>query len=110
MEYKLFRVLRHQVKIPLFIRFILGVFLIFLSSFPIILPLFPGSLFLWLAIFVIWFVLIVPWHKIRHVVKIRKWIIYISKNFFNKHFHKKNHLDYKIKDIKAHIKAILRDN
>ncbi|MBT3727140.1 hypothetical protein HOG21_05710 [bacterium] len=46
MEYKLFRVLRHQVKIPLFIRFILGVFLIFLSSFPIILPLFPGSLFL----------------------------------------------------------------
>ncbi len=108
MEYKIFRALRHGIQIPLFIRFILGVFLIFVSSFPLILPLFPGSWALWLVMFLIWVMLIVPWHKVRHVIKLRKWLVYISKNLHKKHFHRNKHLDYKIRDIKAHIKEILK--
>ena len=104
MEYKIFRFIRHNVKIPLFIRFIFGVFFIFISSLPIVLPLFPWSLFAWVVILVFWILLIVPWSKIRHVVKIRKWIIYMIKNF-----HKKKTLDHKMKDISDHIKEILKD-
>ncbi len=37
-------------------------------------------------------------------MKIRKWIVYLSKNF-----HKKDTIWYKIRDIKNHIRDILND-
>lgn len=104
MEYKIFRFLRNSFQIPLFIRFILASFLIFLSIIPILLPLFPGSFFLWIIILVVWILLIVPWNKIRYVIKLRKWIVYLVKNF-----HKENIVDQKMKDIRDHVKDILKD-
>ena len=44
------------------------------------------------------------WEKIRHVVKIRKWIVYLMKNL-----HRENVVDHKVKDIRNHIKIILQD-
>lgn len=102
MEYKIFRYTRHNIKIPFFIRFILAVFLIFLSIIPIILPIFPWSIFIWLFFLVIWLMLIVPWYKIKHVVKLRKSIFYLTTNF-----HRKDTISYKIRDIKMHIRDIL---
>ncbi len=104
MEYKIFRYVRHHVKIPFFIRFIFACFFILISIIPILLPLFPWSLFLWLLILIIWLLLIVPWDKIKHVIKIRKSVFYLSKNF-----HRKDTIWYKIRDIKMHIKDILNE-
>jgi len=104
MEYKIFKILRHKLYIHFFIRFIFWVFFIFISSIPIILPIFPGSMFAWVILLVIWILLIVPWYKIKHVIKIRKWLLYLAKNF-----HRKNTIKYKIKDIKYHINNILKN-
>lgn len=102
MEYKIFRFTRHHIRIPYFIRFIFAVFIIFISIFPIVLPIFPGSIFVWLFFLVIWLMLIVPWHKIKHVIKLRRSILYLTKNF-----HRKDTIAYKIRDIKIHIRDIL---
>lgn len=104
MEYKIFKFMRHHVRIPFFIRFIFGMIFILVSAIPIILPIFPGSLFVWVLFLVIWILLIVPWKKIRHVIKIRKWIIYLLQNFRRKRI-----LKHKVKDIKEHIKDILNE-
>ncbi|MFK7779708.1 MAG: hypothetical protein QM490_01045 [Candidatus Gracilibacteria bacterium] len=104
MEHKIFEFIRHKVKIPFFIRLIIGVFLIFLSSIPIILPLFPGSLFLGIFIFVVGFLLIVPGKKIKYVIKIRKGIVYLVQNFYRKRI-----IEHKMKDIKNHIIEILKE-
>ena len=105
MEYKIFRYVRHHVKIPFFIRFILACLFMIFSLIPIILPIFPGSIFLWIFLLIIWLLFIVPAHKIKHVVKIKKWIIFLSKNF-----HRKKIISHKIKDIKFHIKEILNED
>lgn len=104
MEYQIFRYIRHHIKIPFFIRFILSSFLIFLSSIPIILPLFPGSLFVWMFIFVVWFLFIIPWSKIKYVIKLRKSIFYMMSNF-----HRKRIIEHKMKDIKEHVRDILKN-
>lgn len=104
MEYKIFKYMRHNFKIPFFIRLTLAIFLVLFSIIPILLPLFPWSLFIWIAIFVFWLMLVIPWKKIRTVIKIRKWILYFFKNF-----HKKDVVEYKIRDFKLHIKDILND-
>ncbi|MDD2871918.1 MAG: hypothetical protein PHS49_08065 [Candidatus Gracilibacteria bacterium] len=102
MEYKIFRYVRHHVKIPYFLRFIFACFLIFLSIIPIVLPLFPGSLFVGLVLLVLGLMLIVPGNKIRHVIKIRKGIVYLTQNF-----HRKDTIARKMRDIKVHIRDIL---
>lgn len=104
MEYKIYKYLRHHIKIPFFIRFIFWVFLIFISSIPLILPIFPWSIVPWVLFLIVWILLIVPGHKIKHVVKIRKWILYLAKNFHNKHI-----IKHKMKDIKSHVKNILKN-
>jgi len=104
MEYKIFKILRHKLYIPFFIRFSFWIFFVFISSIPIILPLFPGSMVFWVILLVIWILLIVPWYKIKHVIKIRKWLLYLAKNF-----HRRNTISYKIKDIKYHINNILKN-
>lgn len=103
MEYKIFRYMRHNIRIPYFLRFILAIILILLSIIPIFLPL-PWSIFIWVFLLVIWLILIISWDKIKHVIKIRKWLIYLTKNF-----HRKDTIAYKIRDIKMHIRDILNE-
>lgn len=104
MEYNIFHILRHKINIPYFIRVFFCFVLIFISLFPIILPLFPWSLFLWVFLLSIGILLLVSWKKVKHVVKIRKWIFYLAQNF-----HKKRIIWHKIKDIKEHVRAILNE-
>ncbi len=104
MEYKIFQFLRTNIEIPFLIRFIFGIFFIITSIIPIILPIFPWSLFVWLIMLVLWILFIVPWKKIKYVIKIRKWITYWIKNY-----NKKRILNHKIRDIKFHIKKILKN-
>jgi predicted ABC-type exoprotein transport system permease subunit len=103
MEYKIFKFIRYNTRIPFFIRLFFWVILILISIIPIILPIFPGSFFLWIFIFLVWFLLIVPWHKIRYVIKIRKWIMYLAQNF-----HRKIIIEHKIRDIRNHVRDILK--
>jgi hypothetical protein len=104
MEYTIFMYIRTYLNIPYFLRFILACFLIFISIIPIVLPIFPWSIFLWTFLLVLWLMLIVPWKKIKHVVKMRKWVFYLFRNF-----HKKDIVKYKVKDIKIHIRDILNE-
>lgn len=104
MEYNIFNIIRTKINIPYFLRVFFGFLLIFISLFLILLPILPGSLVPWVFILIIGSLLIVPWEKIRHVVKIRKWIFYLAWNL-----HKKKIIKHKIKDIKDHIKNIIRE-
>lgn len=101
MEHKIYKIIR-KYNIPYFIRLFLAVVFIFLSSFPIILPLFPGSVFLWVFMLVVWVIFIISAEKIKHLRKIRKWIIYYCKNIINKKIR-----EHKMRDIKKHVKQIL---
>ena len=102
MEYQIYKALRHNVRIPFIIRVVLGIFFIGLSIIPIILPIFPWSLVPWVFLFVMWILLLVSWRDVRHVIKIRKGIVYLAKNL-----HRKKTIRRKIFDIKKHIKKIL---
>lgn len=103
MEYKILKSLRFALKFPLFIRLFFGIFFIVISVFPIVLPIFPGSLFVGMFMLVVWILLIVSPNKIKHVIKMRKSIIYLFMNLHNKHI-----IRHKINDIKIHIRDILR--
>lgn len=46
--------------------------------------------------------LFVSGRKVRHVIKLRKWIVYLFKNV-----HKKQIIKHKIWDISKHVKDIL---
>lgn len=102
MEYKIFKFLRTYVKIPYIIRIILAFILIFLSLFPIILPLFPGSLFLWIFMLVLWVAFIISANKLKYLVKIRKWTVYLAKNFTKSWI-----ISKKFNNMKKHIKKII---
>ena len=104
MEYKIFHYMRNNSGTPFFIRLFFAVILILISIIPIFLPIFPGSLFPWIFILVLWLVRIVPSRKIKHVVKIRKSIIYLFTNF-----HKKHVIHHKIYDIKKQVNKIIND-
>lgn len=103
-EHKIFKIVRNKVNIPFWIRLFFWIVFILISLVPIILPIFPGSIFIGVFFIVLWFLLIVPWHKLRHVRKMRKWIIYLAKNI-----HKKRIIKHKIKDFKIHIQKILKE-
>ncbi len=104
MEHRIFNYIRHWIQIPFFFRLIIWSFLISISGIPILLPIFPGSLFLWVFILVVWLLLIIPWQKIKHVIKIRKGIVYLAQNI-----HRKGIIKHKIKDIRNHVMEILKD-
>ncbi len=104
MEYKILRSLRFALKFPLFIRLFFGIFFIVISVLPIVLPIFPGSLFVGLFILIVWIILVVSPSKIKHVVKMRKSIVYLFMNLHNKHI-----IRHKINDIRIHIKDILKN-
>lgn len=104
MEYKILRSLRFTQKLPFIIRLFFGIFFILISSIPIILPLFPWSLLVWIFILVVGTLLIVSPNKIRHVIKMRKSIVYLFMNL-----HSKKIIKHKIYDIKTHVRDIIRN-
>ncbi|MDD2907523.1 MAG: hypothetical protein PHH98_02675 [Candidatus Gracilibacteria bacterium] len=104
MEYKILKSLRFAQKLPFVIRLFFGVFFIVVSLVPIILPLFPGSLLVGIFILVVGVLLVVSPNKIRHVIKMRKSIIYLFMNLNNRRI-----IKHKINDIRIHVRDILRE-
>jgi hypothetical protein len=104
MEYKIYKNIREYFNVHMYIRLFFAVLLILFSLIPIILPIFPGSLFIGVFILIMWVLLIVPGKKVRHVIKLRKGLIYMFKNI-----HRKRILKHKMNDISLHIKQILNE-
>lgn len=104
MEYKILRSLRFALKLPFIIRLFFSVFFILISLVPIILPLFPGSLLVWIFILIVWILLIISPNKIKHVIKMRKSIVYLLKNIHNRRI-----ISHKIKDIRFHVNDIIKN-
>lgn len=104
MEYKILKSLRFALKLPFIIRLFFGILFIVISVFPIVLPIFPWSLFVGIFILIVWVILVVSPSKIKHVIKMRKSIIYLFMNLHNKHI-----IRHKINDIRIHIKDILKN-
>ncbi len=104
MEHKIFNYIRHGIQIPFFFRLVIWFFLISISGVPILLPIFPWSLFVWVFMLVVWILLIIPGKKVRHVIKLRKWIVYLFSNLHRKHI-----IKHKVKDIKNHVMEIIKE-
>lgn len=104
MEYKIHKKIRDYFNVHIYIRFFVGLLLALFSLVPIILPIFPWSLFVWVFILIIWVLLVVPWKKVRHVIKLRKGLIYLFKNI-----HRRRIIKHKMNDISLHIKQILNE-
>ncbi len=105
MEYRIFHLVRHKIRVPFFIRIIFATILFILSIPQILLPIFPGSLITGVFMFSISLLLCVPWKRVRYIIKFRKWIIYMFKNIRNKII-----IKHKMRDFSSHIKKILKDN
>lgn len=103
MEYKIFHYVRNKSAIPYSMRVFLSFFLIPISIIPIILPIFPWSLFVGIVLLLVGLLLFVPGQKVRHVIKLRKGIVYAMQNIHRRHLIKQ-----KIYDIKTHVKQILK--
>lgn len=104
MEYKIHTKIRNYFNVHIYIRAFFGLILAILSLIPIILPIFPFSLFVWVFMLNVWILLVVPGNKVKHVIKLRKGIIYMFKNIHRKHVIKQ-----KMNDISFHIKEILNE-
>ncbi len=96
MEYQIYNRIRNKYKIPYFFRIILSIISFIIAIIWIFLPIIP-----WIVFFVVWVVLIIPWERIRDLIKIRKWFIYM---IF--HFREKRIIRQKIFDILKHSKDI----
>lgn len=104
MEYKILKSLRFALKLPFIIRLFFGILFIVISIIPILLPLFPWSLLVGIFLLIVWVILVVSPSKIKHVIKMRKSIIYLFMNLHNKHI-----IRHKINDIRIHIRDILKN-
>lgn len=105
MEYKIHKKIRNYINVHIYIRFVMGLILAILSLIPIILPIFPGSLFIGVFMLIVWVLLVVPAHKVKHVIKLRKGLIYMFKNI-----HRRRVIKHKMNDISSHIKQILNED
>ena len=103
MEHRIYNII-NKYKIPLFIRVLIMVLLILFWILALFFPL-PGSAIFWIILIVIWLLFIIWVKDIKNIKKIRKWIIFFSKNIIHKDIRK-----HKIKDIKKHIKEIQSNN
>jgi len=101
LEHKIFNKIR-KYKIPLFLRTIIMIFFVILWLFLVLLPI-PWSALFWWWIVILWFIFILEARHIANVIKIRKWLFYFMKNYKNKKIR-----SHKIKDIKKHIKNIIK--
>ena len=102
MEHKIYNKIS-KYKIPFFIRVIIFTILFILWIILILLPL-PTSAPTWIIVIIFWMIFIISAKKIKFIRKIRKWLFYFMKNIIDKKI--RNH---KIKDIKKHIKQILKN-
>jgi len=97
MEYQIFHKIRNWTKIPYFLRFLLAILLIiiwFLASFIPIIP--------WIIFVVSWIILLLPANKLKHLIKIRKWLVYMIQNIREKRMVK-----HKVLDIIIHSKDLV---
>lgn len=104
MEYKIHKKIRDYFNVHIYIRFFIGILLALLSLIPIILP-FPWSFPIWVVMLIFWILLVVPAQKVRHVIKLRKGVVYMMKNI-----HRRRILKHKMNDISLHIKQILNED
>lgn len=102
MEYQIYNYIRRRLQFPLWLRILIAIILVPISLIPIILPIFPGSSVVGVVLLVISILFFVSWHKVRHVMKVRKGIVYMMQNL-----HRKRIIKQKMKDISSHIKQIL---
>lgn len=103
MEYKIYKRIRNYLKIHIYVRIFIGIIIGIIAIFPLVLP-FPGSFPVGIILLVFALLIILPWNKIRHIIKLRKWMIFLMKNF-----HKKTIVRHKMRDFSSHIKQILND-
>lgn len=104
MEYKFYKILRNKIKLPAFLRRFFSVFILFIWVIFVILPVFPWSIFPWVFLLSIWIILVIKVDKLRHLIKLRRSIIYLFSNIFKKETRKQ-----KIKDIKKHLWNIFKE-
>ena len=104
MEYKIHKKIRDYFNVHIYIRFFIGILLALLSLIPIILP-FPWSFPIWVVMLIFWILLVVPAQKVRHVIKLRKGVVYMMKNI-----HRRRILKHKMNDISLHIRQILNED
>lgn len=102
MEYKIYNLIRKKYRIPFIIRIFLSFILLLVSIIPIVLPIFPWSMFVWIFMLIIAVIMFIPANKIKHLIKIRKWLFYFFKNL-----RKKSIIRHKMLDIKIHVRNIL---
>lgn len=103
MEYKVYKKISNYLKVHIVIRYILGWCIAILAIIPLVIP-FPGSAIIWILMIVLALLTVVPGNKIRHVIKLRKWFMYLVKNL-----HSKVIIKHKMRDFSSHIKEILND-
>lgn len=96
LEYKFYKILRDNVKMP-FLRWIFSILIFFVGIIFIFLP-FPWAFIPGIFMFSIWIILIIKVDKLRHLIKLRRSIIYLFSNIF-----KKKERTQKIRDIKKHL-------
>ncbi len=84
-----------KIRLPRLIRIIVGTFVILSGIIFSFIPIVPGAFLI-----IVGAALIIPGRKIIALIKIRKGIIHLIRNFSLKK------LKYKIKDFKAHLKHI----
>ena len=102
MEYKIYHKIR-KYNIPLFIRIIIMVFLIVVGLLFVAIPI-PGSSIPGWWIITLSFIFVLEAKNLRFIKKIRKGLFYFIKNIKCKKTRK-----HKIKDIKKHIKQIIKN-
>lgn len=103
MEYRVYKKIRHYLKIHIFVRYFIGAILVLLALIPIIIP-FPWSAIIGILMIVLALLTVVPGKKVRHVIKIRKGFLYLMKNLNSKVI-----IRHKMRDFSLHIKEILDD-
>lgn len=96
MEYQIYNKIRNNCKIPYFLRFILAIISFLIAIIWIILPIIP-----WIPFFISWIILIIPWERIRDLIKIRKWFVYMII-----HFRERRMVRQKVHDILRHSRNI----
>lgn len=103
MEYRVYKKIRNYLKIHIYLRIFIGMIIWIIAIVPLILP-FPWSFPFWVALLVLSLLIILPGNKIRHIIKLRKWLIFLMTNF-----HRKAIVRHKMRDFSSHIKQILND-
>jgi hypothetical protein len=102
MEHKIYKIIR-KYKIPLFFRIFIMLIFVLLGIISILLPI-PTSAPFWIFLIMIGSIFVIWVRDLKPIKKIRKGIIFFIKNIIDSRIR-----EHKIKDIKKHIKHILKN-